>query len=69
MGELEAREALQDALAGMVEGPSVSVSPTEYGVSTNRLFEIADELRSELRPGALIEWNDDGSLRFDSGLL
>jgi hypothetical protein len=38
-------------------------------VSADRLFEIADELRQEFHPGALIEWNDDGSLRFDSGLL
>ena len=69
MGETEARQALVDALAGMVDGPSASVSPAEHGVSTERLFEIADELRGELRPGALIEWNDDGSLRFDTGLL
>jgi hypothetical protein len=69
MGETEAREALHHALATMIDGPSPSVSPTDFGVSADRLFEIADELRQEFHPGALIEWNDDGSLRFDSGLL
>ncbi len=69
MGETEARQALHDALEAIVDGPSPSVSPTEYGVSTDQLFEIARELRDELRSGALIEWNDDGSLRFDTGLL
>ncbi len=69
MGETEARRALQEALEAVVDGSSPSVSPTECGVSTDRLFEIADELRSELRPGARIEWNDDGSLRLDTGLL
>jgi hypothetical protein len=69
MGETEARQALQEALAGMVDGPSASVSPASYGVSADRLFEIADELRGELRSVASIEWNDDGSLRFDAGLL
>lgn len=69
MGENEARQALHHALEAMIDSPSPSVSPTEYGVSTETLFEIADELRKELHPGALIEWNDDGSLRFDSGLL
>jgi hypothetical protein len=69
MGETEARQALTDALAGVVDGPSASLSPTEYGVSAERLYALADELRGELRPGASIEWNDDGSLRFDAGLL
>jgi hypothetical protein len=52
----------------MSGGPSVAVSPTEHGISTNRLHNLADELRSELRPDALIEWADDGSLRLAPGL-
>jgi hypothetical protein len=45
------------------------VSAADYGVSTDRLFEIAHELRKELHPGALIERTDDDSLRFDTPLL
>ncbi len=68
MSEDTAKQALRNAFENMSGGPSASVSPADHDILTERFHELAEELRSELRPDSMIEWADDGSLRIAPGL-
>jgi hypothetical protein len=50
MSENEARMALRKALEALVErGQTVAVSPTDHEMTTDQLFELADEVRNDHR--------------------
>jgi hypothetical protein len=58
-----ARAALRDALDALAErGETVEVFATVQGVTTDRLFDLAADLRNELRPDAGIAWVGSGAL-------
>jgi hypothetical protein len=65
MSEDNAQAACEYALLKLgVE--TLHVSPTEHQVSTSRLFEIAERVRSEryMEDDVEIRWRGDGTLYF-----
>jgi hypothetical protein len=64
-----ARVALREALQALTErGETVEVSPTTEGITTDRLVELAEEVRrSESRPDIKIEWIETGALVYVLG--
>jgi hypothetical protein len=69
MSENEARMALRKALEALVErGQTVAVSPTDHEITTDQLFELADEVRNDIEPEANIVWLQNGALAYVLGL-
>jgi hypothetical protein len=69
MSENEARMALRKALEALVErGQTVAVSPTDHEITTDQLFELADEVRNDIEPEANIVWLENGALAYVLGL-
>ena len=69
MSEDDARIALRKALEALVErGQTVAVSPTDHNLTTDRLFELADEVRNDIEPEANIVWLENGALAYVLGL-
>jgi hypothetical protein len=69
MSENEARMALRKALEALVErGQTVAVSPTDHEMTTDQLFELADEVRNDIEPEANIVWLQNGALAYVLGL-
>jgi hypothetical protein len=66
VSEEETRRALREALQALTEGgETVEVSPTAQGITTDRLFELADEVRrNESRPDVMIAWAESGALTY-----
>ena len=61
--------ALRKALEALVErGQTVAVSPTDHEITTDQLFELADEVRNDIEPEANIVWLENGALAYVLGL-
>lgn len=61
--------ALRKALEALVErGQTVAVSPTDHEMTTDQLFELADEVRNDIEPEANIVWLENGALAYVLGL-
>jgi hypothetical protein len=61
--------ALRKALEALIErGQTVAVSPTDHEMTTNQLFEVADEVRNDIEPEANIVWLENGALAYVLGL-
>jgi hypothetical protein len=69
VSENEARIALQKALEALIErGQTVAVSPIDHKMTTDQLFELADEVRDDIEPEANIVWLENGALAYVLGL-
>ena len=61
--------ALRKALEALVErGQTVAVSPTDHEITTDQLFELADEVRNDIEPEANIVWLQNVALAYVLGL-
>jgi hypothetical protein len=61
--------ALRKALEALIQrGQTVAVSPTDHEMTTNQLFEVADEVRNDIEPEANIVWLENGALAYVLGL-
>jgi hypothetical protein len=66
VSEEEARVALREALEALIKrGETVEVSVDE--MTPSRLFELADEVRSQSRPDVSIAWVPSGALTYMLG--
>jgi hypothetical protein len=56
---------LEHALQQLNEGHTVLVSPTEHGLSSVELFELADQIREQHQAGVEIVWRPNGTLAYE----